>query len=263
MNLQNLDNLLRDVVWWQIWEIAPGVFTPGKNDVRRVLDMVELPDSLAGKRVLDIGGWNGCFSFECERRGAAEVVMIEPTPIEATGFDKIRQFLGSKVRFVSGTIYDLDPKWLGHFDIVLCLGVIYHLRYPLLGLDNIRRVCRGDLYVESAILDETTWTPAGGIQPLRAVSPEIVDLPFMEFFAHSEFFNDGTNWFVPNACAVNAMLDSAGFDVIRHKCDGRYYGCSRLKPGEAPMLHISHEGISYEAHGRALLGDKNLWPLIR
>ena len=262
MNSQDLDNLLRDVAWWQIWEIAPGVFTPGRNDVRRILDSLELPLSLAGKRVLDIGGWNGCFSFECERRGAAEVVMVEPMDIEATGFEKIRQFLGSNVRFISGTIYDLDPKWLGHFDIVLCFGVIYHLRYPLLGLDNIRRVCRGDLYIETAILEDSTWTPKGGIQPLHAVIPEIEDLPFIEFFAHSEFFNDSTNWFVPNACAANAMLDAAGFEVVRYECDGRYCGYARLKPGEAPMLQAAHEGMSYDIHSRSLLGDKSLWPLI-
>src|SRR5438045_7098565 len=105
--------------WHQRWEVSPGVFTPGLNDVSDLLRQVGLPQDLSGKRVLDVGAWNGCFSFECERRGAREVVGIGPEPPERSGLEMLRQHLGSSVQYQLGSIYDLDPNVLGHFDIVL------------------------------------------------------------------------------------------------------------------------------------------------
>jgi len=258
VNKPELDELLSGIAWWQKWEIIPGVFTPGPHDVQFLIDNLSLPLRMDGARVLDIGGWNGAFSFECERRGAADVVMIEPTPVAATGFDRVKAFLDSKVHLHPGSIYDLDPHWLGHFDIILCLGVIYHLRYPLLGLDNIRRVCRGDLYVESAILDAAALTP-DGIRPFSDMGPGLEELPLLEFFDERQYFNDSTNWFVPNAAAANSMLRAAGFDVISHCVNTRYFAHARVRPGMPPMFLMSHEGIDYKTHARALLGPTSRW----
>jgi len=258
MSQPTLDEVMK-LAWWQRWEIAPGVFTPGPHDVHGMLTHLDLPASMQGLRVLDIGGWNGAVSFECERRGATEVVMIEPTPTAATGFEVTKAYLGSAVRCHPGTIYDLDPRWLGHFDVVLCLGVIYHLRYPLLGLDNIRRVCRQDLYVESAILDSAAWTPTG-VRPLSDFAPSSTELPTLQFFDQRQYFNDGTSWFVPNAVAANAMIRAAGFEVLRHHVAGRYYCRARVAEGKPPILEYAHEGIDYETHARRLLGALSDWP---
>ncbi|RME70243.1 MAG: hypothetical protein D6781_06735 [Verrucomicrobia bacterium] len=70
------DELFAGIHWHQRWEIAPGLFTPGRNPVAPICDAAGLPARLDGLRVLDVGAWNGCFSFECERRGAAEVVAL-------------------------------------------------------------------------------------------------------------------------------------------------------------------------------------------
>ena len=72
--IERLAAIFENKVWHQRWEIAPGIFTPGGNDVAQIMDLAGVPASLTGKRVLDIGAWNGCCSFECERRGAAEVI---------------------------------------------------------------------------------------------------------------------------------------------------------------------------------------------
>jgi tRNA (mo5U34)-methyltransferase len=254
----SLDEILNEIDWWQRWEIVPGVFTPGINDVAFLLDHVRLPASLRGVRVLDIGGWNGAFSFECERRGASEVVMIEPSPVAGAGFDRIKAFLDSKVKYYQGSIYDLDPKWLGHFDIVLCFGIIYHLRYPLLGLDNIRRICRGELFVESATLESACWD-GSHLVALGEIGPELENLPFLQFFEGSQFFDDTTNWFVPNAVATKAMIEAAGFEVLEHHVEGRYFAHARVKRGLPPMFAASHEGADYDLHARHLLGATSRW----
>lgn len=149
-----LKSLLQDVSWHQKWEIEPGIFTPGRNPVQVLMDEAGVPQDLTGKRVLDIGAWNGCFSFEAERRGAT-VLAIGPEMPAATGFDKIRTYLKSKVEYQLGTIYHLDPDTIGTFDVILCFGVIYHLRHVLLAFDMMRRVCRDKLYVETASLTAT------------------------------------------------------------------------------------------------------------
>jgi 2-polyprenyl-3-methyl-5-hydroxy-6-metoxy-1,4-benzoquinol methylase len=254
-----LEQVLNEISWWQKWEIVPGVFTSGPHDVKFLLDNLELPASMDGARVLDIGGWNGAFSFECERRNAAEVIMIEPTPVTATGFDRTKAFLESNVKCYPGTIYDLDPKWLGHFDIVLCLGVIYHLRYPLLGLDNIRRVCRDRLYVESAILEVASWTPTG-IRHLADLGANLSELPFLQFFPGAEYFSDSTCWYIPNAMAADGMIEAAGFEVLHSHVNRRYFCRARVRPGRPPMFTAAHEGVDYETHARHLLGPPSKWP---
>lgn len=258
----DLLRVLRTVAWWQKWEIEPAVFTPGLNDVAWILANIQFPADITGARVLDIGGWNGCFSFECERRGASEVVMVEPTPVASTGFEITKAYLDSKVKRVDGTIYDLDPDKLGHFDIVLCLGVIYHLRYPLLGLDNIRRVCKRDLYVESACLEEAFCAPAPtGAVPLDKLGPHLKDLSIVQFSKENLYFNDTTNWFIPNRTAADAMLESAGFAVTHSLATRRYFAKATVKPGEPPLFKEAHEGLDYELHARHLLGDRARWAM--
>ncbi|MBV8585174.1 MAG: DUF1698 domain-containing protein, partial [Verrucomicrobia bacterium] len=154
------EKFLKGIYWHQTWEIFPGIQTPGRSPVETIAERVGLPSDLTGKRVLDIGAWNGCTSFECERRGAREVVALTLEDPDS-GFNQLKDLLKSeRTTFVRGSIYNLDPRELGKFDVVLCFGVIYHLRYPVLGIDNMRRVATGELYVESHILDHCVLDPA-------------------------------------------------------------------------------------------------------
>ena len=73
-------------------------------------ERVQLPADLTGKRVLDIGAWNGGYSFECERRGAAEVVAYSLENPDVTGFNRLKALLGSRVRYVQGSVYTLSPE---------------------------------------------------------------------------------------------------------------------------------------------------------
>jgi tRNA (mo5U34)-methyltransferase len=124
----------------------------------RRLRLLKIPADLSGKTVLDIGAWDGFFSFEFERRGAKRVLAIDsyawsPRP---GGFPRglecfllAREFLGSKVEYQRLDLYDLDPAAVGTFDLVFCAGVLYHMRHPLLGLERIRSVTAGQLILET------------------------------------------------------------------------------------------------------------------
>jgi len=200
--------------WHQSWEIFPGIFTPGRNPVRELMDYAGVPLDLTGKRVLDIGPWNGCFSFECVRRGAAEVVSLGPDDPDHAGYTKLRELLEiENARYVCGSVYDLNSQALGEFDVVLFFGVLYHLRYPLLALDQIHQVCRDALYVESFIIDQHVILPPGNSVTLDQMDPRLRDLSLWQFYPHGELHDDTSNWFGPNLQALIDSVQSAGFTV--------------------------------------------------
>jgi tRNA (mo5U34)-methyltransferase len=202
--------------WHQRWEVFPGVFTPGHNPVDFLCQAIGLPGDLRGQRVLDVGAWHGCFSFECERRGAEEVVALSLEDPETNGFQRLHRALNSRVRYVQQSVYSLDPKELGEFDLVLFLGVLYHLRYPLLAIDRLRTVCRGKVLIESHVIDNyfeiETWR-GKKIVPLNKIHRHLSAVPLWRFYPGPELNNDPSNWFGPNIKAVQEAFTSAGFQV--------------------------------------------------
>lgn len=201
--------------WHQRWEIRPGVYTPGRNSVAELMNRCQLPASLEGRRVLDVGAYNACFSFECERRGAAEVVAVDLHDPSVTGVLALTELLESKVRYVRGSAYTLDPAQLGTFDLVLFLGVLYHLRYPLLAVDRLRTVAERDVYIESHLL-----TPRRLLRTnkwvSRLLSPGLglVPSPLWRQYTPAELRDgDGSNVFGPTAVAVVDSFNSVGFET--------------------------------------------------
>jgi tRNA (mo5U34)-methyltransferase len=248
----NLEELFGGLYWHQRWQVFRGVYTPGHNSIEEMCCDLDVPADLTGKRVLDIGAWNGCLALECERRGAREVIALEPADPRDCGFHRLADVLGYKrTRFVAGTIYDLDPDRLGYFDIVFCCGVLYHLRYPLLGLDNIRRVCTGELYLETFLSD-------GALQ--ARYSAAAASAPLWEFYRSNEVNNDHSNWFGPTTTAVVQALESAGFAVVLARSPrgpGRGVFKTRIKPGVPEFLEIpSGEGFYYDILVSHLLGKE-------
>ena len=201
--------------WHQRWEVFPGVFTPGVNCVQQLLDRAGIPSSLAGRRVLDVGTYNGCVAFECERRGAAEVTAMDIMNPDRTGFHKLHHALDSKVRYVRGSVYELDPEVHGTFDLVLFFGVLYHLRYPHLALDRLRTICERELLVETHVLEGGWAAPswAGrvwGRLIARALRKTPVWRQYRPYELHPE---DASNLMGPNVAALLASLADCGFDA--------------------------------------------------
>lgn len=196
--------------WHHIMQFPHGIVSPGAYDPRDLFSRLELPE-LSGKRVLDIGARDGFFAFECERRGA-EVVALDHAEMDLTGFAAAKRIYGSKVEFVQANVYDLSPERLGTFDVVLFLGVLYHLRHPLLALDRIRPLCRSLLIVESLACDARVFTGFETGEPLSRLAPRLVDVPLAQFLPVGRYHSDSTNKWVPNVAGLRALLADALFD---------------------------------------------------
>src|SRR5438270_4258438 len=139
--------------WFHRMELAPGIWTPGVYDPRRTLPRLRLPDRLDGRSVLDVGAWDGFYSFEMERRGAS-VLATDSYSWDGggwgtkAGFDLAREALGSEVRDQRINPFDLSPEAVGRFDVVLLLGVLYHIRDPMLLLERVSSVAAAVLDLE-------------------------------------------------------------------------------------------------------------------
>jgi len=203
MTVPDLERRVAAHRWYHSIDLGGGIVTHGIDDTPVRLARLDLPASLEGLSVLDIGAWDGFFSFECERRGAARVVATDYYSWHGSGwgakagFELAREALGSHVEDVDVDVMDIAPGRLGTFDLVLFLGVLYHLRHPLLAIEKIAAITRGTLILETVV--------------------DLVGLgrPAMAFYPDRELKADPTNWWGPNQEAVVGMLKSAGFDDVR------------------------------------------------
>jgi tRNA (mo5U34)-methyltransferase len=203
--------------WFHEMELAPGVFTPGEDSNRRklpILDELGLPRDARGLRVLDVGCSDGYFAFEMERRGAS-VVAVDFVPEGATGFAVAREILGSRVEYRCDNVYALDPARYGEFDVVLLLGVLYHLRKPLAALDAVRGVTKrgGRLFLATLLIDEFVLLPDGGTTRLADLHPALASIPLWQAYPRDSLNGDFTNCFAPNRRALEVALAEARFAV--------------------------------------------------
>jgi tRNA (mo5U34)-methyltransferase len=219
--------------WWHSIDVGNGVTTPGAKsagELAHELEAIRLPD-LTGRTVLDIGGWDGFFAFEAERRGAARVTVLDhymwsldipaqqdywrrcmaqgvaPRAYHETeywhpdalpgraGFDTARELRGSGVEPVVGDFATMDLAPLGRFDVVLFLGVLYHLTDPLGALRRLASLTR-----ERAIIETEA-----------VVIPGFEHEALWRFFPGAELNGDVSNWWAPNIAALVGALEPAGF----------------------------------------------------
>lgn len=173
-----------------------------------------IPLDLAGWNVLDIGCNAGFYSFQLAARGATVTGIDTDLHYLAQAEWAAAQFgLQERTRFLQRSVYDLDPD-AERYDLVVFMGVLYHLRYPLLGLDLVARTVRRCLLFQTLTMPGQDVINDHGRFGLR--DREILLLPGwprMAFLEH-EFADDPTNWWVPNHAAVEAMLRSTGLDVV-------------------------------------------------
>ena len=225
--------------WYHSIELADGLVTPGRAPLavwQAQLERLALPD-LHGKTVLDIGAYDGFFSFAAEKKGAARVVALDhyvwscdlpaymrerteaartgrtvPPPHETAhwrpdelpgkrGFDAVRAHFASKVEPVVGDFMTIDPARVGRFDVVLFLGVLYHMEDPLGALRRVRE-----------------FTAPGGLAIIETEAvevPALSDGAFCEFFSADQLNHDPTNWWAPNARAFEGLCTAAGFRSVK------------------------------------------------
>jgi tRNA (mo5U34)-methyltransferase len=164
---QTLAGQVERYSWYHTIDLGHGVLTPGMFDHRPAVGRYLIPQDLTGMRCLDVGTMDGFWAFELERRGAAEVVAtdvaevddldwpplwrrrVEPT-LDATKearFEIAHRALGSSVERVECSIYELDQRALGTFDLVFCGDLLVHLKDPITALQRLRGICRGSAIV--------------------------------------------------------------------------------------------------------------------
>src|SRR5215475_3121430 len=185
--------------WWHSFELPDGSMIQGVCDVpglKERIDQFPIPSDLIGKRVLDIGTWDGWFSFEMERRGA-EVVAIDCW--DNPRFHEIHSILNSHVEYREMDVYELSPKRIGKFDIVLFMGVLYHLKHPLLALEKVCSVATELAAVESFVLADR-----------HVDSVPVEKLPLMAFYENDDLGGEFDNWVAPTVPCLLSLCRTAG-----------------------------------------------------
>ena len=249
------------LIWFHSFDLGSGVRTAGIKSAETLQSewgALALPP-LAGKSVLDIGAWDGWFSFKCEEAGADRVVALDHyawalnhaaqrayflrcleegvTPAEWENvpelwdetlpgkrpFDLVHDHRRSKVKTVVAEFPSTDALDLEPFDIVLFLGVLYHLRDPFLALRRVAGVTR-----ELAI-----------VETVCVVIPSHEHHPLWELFPTDELNGDPSNWWAANAKGIESMCRAAGFRRVEFM--------SRASETEPPA-----EGHDYH-YGRTIL----------
>lgn len=229
MSSTDLSQLVSRHRWFHSLDLGHGIVTPGVKtlDIHRAeysafFDPVEL----SGQTVIDIGAWDGAYSFEAKRRGASRVLATDHfiwRRLSRETFDIARSALNLDVEALEIDLPDLSPDRVGMFDVVLFFGVFYHLFDPIAGLANAAKLAREVLVVETHI--------------------ELLDAhrPAMVFFPGSELNDDPTNWWGPNPALMIALLKSLGFA----KVDAAW----SLKGGSRAVFHAWKSESLRKEHG--------------
>ncbi|QYF87836.1 TIGR04290 family methyltransferase [Brevundimonas sp. PAMC22021] len=224
---------------------APDHFLPGypASKFRRFAHA--LPADMTGKSVLDIGCNAGFYSLEMKRRGAARVLGVD---FDDRYLDQARlaaEVEGADIEFRKLSVYDLAA--LGErFDLVIFMGVLYHLRHPLLALDLIFEHVADDL-----LLFQSMQRGSKAAYPVQADYDfnetqhfDEPGYPKMHFIEH-EYAHDWTNWWTPNAACSAAMLRSSGFEIVDHP-ESEVFLCRRTtRPTEAGAVYPA-QGVMTE-----------------
>jgi tRNA (mo5U34)-methyltransferase len=181
--------------WWHSIDLGHGVVTKGVHPLEELIDnfaRFQLPPRLDGKSVLDIGCWDGFYSFEAERRGA-RVVSVDCWRPE--NFFKAHAALDSRAEFHELSVYEVTKERLGAYDVVFFLGVLYHLRHPLLALEQVCEATTDFAVIETHVIDNLFESRN----------------PIMEFYEFDELGGQYDNWWGPNAECLTKMARAAGF----------------------------------------------------
>lgn len=200
--------------WYHTLEL-PGYTTTGVFDLRPVVSEYGIPESLEGKRVLEVGTWDGFWAFEFERRGAAEVVAIDLDDeheldwpprrrvpkdgvVRGSGFALAKELLDSKVERVVRSVYHAKPEDLGTFDLVFCGSVLIHLRDQLLAMERIANLTKpGGMFISAEAYEWVT---------------DLIPFPVSRFRGNRD---QAVVFWVPSRKAWRDMLWFSGFDHVK------------------------------------------------
>jgi tRNA (mo5U34)-methyltransferase len=207
--------------WYHKIALPDGIVTPGWAPIS--VDAYQLPEDLTGKRVLDVGAWDGFWTFEALKRGAAEVVAIDDFSddlgnkdikrTEWEPFDLCKESLGyndKQCQRVTTTIEEYCRRKRKFFDVIMFFGTLYHLKHPYKALEQLIDLLApdGEIYIESAICDD--YSPyRGGIGKGYGNNDMV-----MEYYPYAEYGGNNSNWWVPTLQCLGSMLAGLGLHNV-------------------------------------------------
>lgn len=219
-DIQSIKEKISSVLHWYHQITMPdGSVTPGLNQSAATMAIYEklgFPTDLRGKRVLDVGCADGYYSFICEKRGAGEVIAIDYRQPTASGFSVAASILESNVKHVVDNVYDISPEKYGTFDFVIFVGVLYHLRNPLLALDNLRKMAKPDatVLIESHIADDEIQETLRSENLTEAQMNAINKISLWKFYYANTLNNDASNKWAPNFKALGEVCKEAQLEIV-------------------------------------------------
>ena len=206
---------IRKVQWWHSIDLKEYGVTRGVQG--SIMYTLHMPEDLTGKTILDIGTVDGFYAFKAEERNAKRVLAVDSLAWRnkqyssykhlntgKDGFNLARKILNSKVEDLEVKDFetDISVEKLGKFDVVLCLGILYHMKDPFGLLRRLSKMTKELLILE-------THTDMNGPYAYTAIN-----IPLMAFYPKDELNKDATNWWGPNICCCSHMLEAAGFKEI-------------------------------------------------
>ena len=173
-----------------------------------------LPKDLQGQRVLDVGCNAGFYAVEAKRRGAAEVLAADAQRHHVRQARFVARALGLDIQCQKLSVYDLDPRAIGHFDVTLALGLIYHCKHLVMALEKLFLVTKKLLILETAIIAPEKEGPRlrSFMRRLEYETPNLHPLAYLENSPESK--EPVFNWFYPSVNCLKALLRDVGFDEI-------------------------------------------------
>jgi tRNA (mo5U34)-methyltransferase len=235
--IEHLSERIKAVEWFHSIDLGHELTTPGRKPIEKIAQQAEevfVPIDMQGASVIDIGAWNGAFSFEAKRRGATRVLAADHYAWVSDfwkgrlGFDLANEILGARIEAKEIDVPDITVERVGIWDVALFLGVLYHLPSPLEGLEAVAGITRDCLIVEThtdhRLLDQP-W-------------------PAMCYYPSDSLNGDGSNYFGPNLAFVIEALKECGFVKFdsHHGTDHRltvhaWRNTARRRLGDQPEVH--------------------------
>jgi tRNA (mo5U34)-methyltransferase len=244
-----LAELKRLEPWFHRIDLGGGLYTKTESVMGEPVDHPRgpwqtvqklLPADLSGKTLLDVGCNAGFYAFEAKRSGAQRVLGVDGQRQHVRQGLFVRKVLGLEVEFRRLNVYELSPRTVGKFDITLALGLLYHLKHPILALENLYQVTKELLIIETAIMPPKQ-TPKSFSYSFGATKTVLHPLAYVENppDAKEQVFN----WFLPSVEALTALLRNTGFaevQLVEVKDDRAVVLCRKSKGKTRELDALKH-----------------------
>jgi tRNA (mo5U34)-methyltransferase len=233
--IADLPEKVAGLFWWHSINLGGGIVTPGhktRYEISREAEAIFAPLSLRDRSVADIGAWNGGFTVEAKRRGAARMLGADhytwthPAFRGKETFDLVMSRLGIDVETKLVDIQHATPADIGRWQVVLFLGVFYHLFNPISALQVLAEITEEVLVLETHLDLEDLAQPA------------------MVFYPDRELGGDPTNWWAPNRAGMEALLRAVGFEKV-------LYAPNPLATSHRGIFHAFKSEAIYREHAAA------------